>query len=270
MLINMELSKEEFINSFREPKLHGNVILDLNPFTKLNLALVGFLAAALIGDYYPRLIAIIICYIVTFVAGKDVFKKYTVSFHVVAGFIFFFIILANFAFREGETVYAEWWLLTFTKEGFLYGLKMALLITEVCACVMTFYVTTPMKDIMYSFEMLGMSRSASYTMLASMQSVIDLGKSTNTIMESQSARGVETTGKLTTRAKAFIPILFPLLLSAIAATEEKTIAMETRAFSSNLPSTHMYELRKTPIGEKLFCFLFDVVMIAWAVWSKVR
>ena len=27
----------EFIDSFRRPKLHGNFIMDLNPFSKLNL-----------------------------------------------------------------------------------------------------------------------------------------------------------------------------------------------------------------------------------------
>ena len=30
----------EFIDSFRRPKLHGNFVLDLNPFSKLNLCVL--------------------------------------------------------------------------------------------------------------------------------------------------------------------------------------------------------------------------------------
>ncbi len=49
-------------------------------------------------------------------------------------------------------------------------------------------------------------------------------------MESQSARGIETEGNVLVRSKAFLPVLGPVILSSIAATEERTITMETRAF----------------------------------------
>ncbi|MDD2971017.1 MAG: energy-coupling factor transporter transmembrane component T [Lachnospiraceae bacterium] len=259
-------SKEKFINSFRNAKLHGNFILDLNPFTKLNCAFAIFLGAALLGHYWTRLAVIIICYVINALSGKENFKRFVKLYSFVAFLFFFFLIGLNTCFRPGETLYWEWGIIGITKEGFFYGLSMALLINEICGSIMSFYMVTPMKDIMYSVERLGAPRAASYIMLASMQSIIDLGKSANTIMESQSARGVETSGNLKTRAKAFVPILFPLFLGAIAGTEEKTVAMETRAFSANRKPTHMYELRKTPALEKVFCVFLDLVVIISVVW----
>ena len=75
-----------------------------------------------------------------------------------------------------------------------------------------------MKDLMYAIEMLGVSHSASFVVLSAMQTITDLGKTANVIMDSQSARGIETSGGLKTRFKAFIPILGPLVLGAIGST----------------------------------------------------
>lgn len=58
----------------------------------------------------------------------------------------------------------------------------------------------------------------------------------------------------------------PLVLGAIGSTEEKTIAMETRAFSSHKHTTHIYELRKTPLWEKAGCILLDIAFVAALVW----
>ena len=140
------------------------------------------------------------------------------------------------------------------------------LVMVVVAAVMLFYNITPMKDLMHAIEMLGVSHSASFVVLSAMQTITDLGKTANVIMDSQSARGIETTGNLKTRFKAFIPILGPLVLGAIGSTEEKTIAMETRAFSSHKHTTHIYELRKTPLWEKAGCILLDIAFVAALVW----
>lgn len=259
-------SKDEFINSFRQPKLHGNVIMDLNPFTKLGVAVGAVIAAGALGHYWIRVAVIAFCFLVVFLAGKTAAKRFLFLYLRVAPILLFFLIVLNTAFRPGDTVYWEWWIIGITKEGFLYGLAIALLITGICGVIMTFYIVTPTKDLMFALEKLGVSRSASYICLASLQSITDLGKSAKTIMESQSARGVETAGSLAVRFKALIPVLFPLLLGSIAATEEKTVAMETRAFASSVTSTHIYELRKTPAAEKIICILFDLAVIALVVW----
>lgn len=261
--------QEAFIRSFLEPKSHNNFVLDLYPFSKLDLSLILLFGGALLGRYWSRLAVILLCFLINACAGREVFRRFIRLYIPVAGVLFLFLLVLNAAFQPGETVYWEWWIIEVTREGFFKGLSMGLLITEICGAIMTFYMITPMKDLTYAIEKAGVSRSASYILLASMQSVTDLGRTAHVIMESQSARGVETTGSLKIRFKALIPILFPLLLGSIAATEEKTVAMETRAFASKARATHTYELRPVPVWEKALCVVADLAVIAAVVWRFV-
>ena len=95
-----------------------------------------------------------------------------------------------------------------------------------------------------------------------MQAITDLGESSKVIMDSQKARGIETEGGLISRMKAFIPIIGPLVLGAISNTEEKSIAMDARAFSAPVKHTFLRELRKTPAAEKAAIILIDIALVA--------
>lgn len=107
-----------------------------------------------------------------------------------------------------------------------------------------------------------MFHEVSYIVLASFQTITDLKKNTAQIMESQKARGIETEGSVIRRIKAFFPILGPLVLGAISSTEEKSIAMDARAFSVKCSHTFLRELRPVPVYEKLIVILADVLLLA--------
>jgi energy-coupling factor transporter transmembrane protein EcfT len=121
---------------------------------------------------------------------------------------------------------------------------------------------------MYSLEKKGVSHTVSYIMLASFQTIKDLKKTTNTIMESQKARGIETEGSVKNRMKAFFPVLGPLILGAISGTEEKLIAMDARAFSVECPHSFLRELRPVPFYEKIITAVVDIFALA-AVAYKI-
>ena len=59
-------------------------------------------------------------------------------------FLIVFTTVLNLLFYNGETVYAEWWIFTITKEGILFSvflvIRLVLLIT--CSSLLT-YTTTP-------------------------------------------------------------------------------------------------------------------------------
>lgn len=158
-------NKEEFINSFLQSKLHGNFILDLNPFTKINLSVAAILGGALLGSYWSRFAVIVLCILVTGLAGRKAARQFLSLYGKVAPILLFFLICLNTAFRPGTTVYWEWWIIGITKEGFLYGLSIALLITSICGVIMAFYIVTPTKDLMFALEKMGVSRSVSYICL---------------------------------------------------------------------------------------------------------
>ncbi len=67
---------------------------------------------------------------------------------------------------------------------------------------------------------------------------------TDKIMSAQKARGADfETGKLTERAKALLPILVPLFVSAFRRADELAIAMESRCYHGGEGRTRMKVLR---------------------------
>src|SRR5699024_1144408 len=67
---------------------------------------------------------------------------------------------------------------------------------------------------------------------------------TNKIMQAQAARGSDfETGSLIKRAKALIPILIPLFVSAFRRADELAVAMECRCYNGGENRTRMRELK---------------------------
>lgn len=54
----------------------------------------------------------------------------------------------------------------------------------------------------------------------------------NTIMDAQRSRGLETEGNLITRAKSFLPLISPVVMSSLINTRERAIALEIRGFEA--------------------------------------
>ena len=78
----------EFIDSFRRPKLHGNFIMDLNPFSKLNLCALIAAFAGLAGGVASSVAAILLYLAITAAAGC--LKKFWGHFKSGRTFIFLY------------------------------------------------------------------------------------------------------------------------------------------------------------------------------------
>ncbi len=92
---------------------------------------------------------------------------------------------------------------------------------------------------MLELEKHKMSPRATFIIMTTFQMIPQMTESSKTIQNAQKARGIENEGKLITRAKAFLPMLMPLLLSAFTMAEEKTLALETRGFNCSAPKTRV-------------------------------
>ncbi len=199
-------------------------------------------------------------------ASKRIFTSLSLL-SVLFFFIFLFVLRA--IFFPGEQIIFEFGIIQVSVESILSGLNFSLLVVVICGVVILFNVITPLKDLMFCIEKLGASAEVSYIFMAAMQQIADLKKSAVTIMESQSARGIETEGNVLVRSKAFLPVLGPVILSSIAATEERTITMETRAFYAPAKNTHIYWLAPMTNTEKTAAIFLVVAMITAIVLKVV-
>ena len=92
-----------------------------------------------------------------------------------------------------------------------------------------------------------------------------LSEETEKIMNAQKARGADfETGGILKRAKAMIPILVPLFISAFRRADELAEAMEARCYRGGEGRTKMKESRITAYDVRA-CVIFAVCMVILAV-----
>lgn len=249
----------DFVEKYRQPKRTGNIICDLNPFSKLNLMLVLGLAPFIVQNYIFGFCMVGFFILASALAGC--FKSFFSLYWKVLILFGVFLFAVKAAFSPGEHVLWQKWGICVTTESIASGLNIVSLVLAFSGAFILFVKTTPMEDLTYAMEQKGMSHMVSFAILSSFQTITDLGQNAQIIMESQKARGIETEGNLFQRAKAYIPVMGPLVLNAISSTEEKSIAMDARAFSAPIEHTFLSELPKVTTEEKVVIALFDIVFV---------
>ena len=89
----------------------------------------------------------------------------------------------------------------------------------------------------------------------------------NTIMDAQRSRGLETEGNLITRAKSFLPLISPVVMSSLINTRERAIALEIRGFEAGQKKTYLRE-GKMKTSDRMLCLVMAVV-IAGAIVVRI-
>ena len=88
-----------------------------------------------------------------------------------------------------------------------------------------------------------------------------LTEETDKIMSAQKARGADfETGNLLQRAKALIPILVPLFVSAFRRADELAVAMESRCYHGGEGRTRMKQLKYTRLD--LIAYILGILFLA--------
>lgn len=258
---------ETFINSYRSPQLSKNWLLNLNPLNKINIYIALGLITLFFQHWQVNVVITLVFILLAVAAGC--FKSFIGPFLKLGLVIgpFFFIVRA--IFWPGENMIFNYGIINITQEGIDLGIQYATIMLVVCGILVLCTVTIKAEDLTYSLEKIGVPHNVSFMILSSLQLIIDLKDKTKVIMDSQRSRGIETEGNVFVRIKAFVPVLSPLFLGAISGAEEKTIAMDARAFSSANPNTHLRFLRPTPASEKILVILVDILILGLIILGVV-
>ncbi|RRD95869.1 energy-coupling factor transporter transmembrane protein EcfT [Clostridiales bacterium COT073_COT-073] len=248
-----------FIEKYNQPWTSGNPIRDLNPLSKLNLMIVLGLSPFVVQNYVYGFGMALLFIIISILAGC--FRSFFSLYWKVLLLFGFFLFLVKAAFSPGEHVIFQIWGIRVTYESIFSGLNIVSLVLAFSGAFILFVKTTPMDEFTYMLEQKGVSHVVSFIILSSFQTITDLGQNAKIIMESQKARGIETEGNVFQRAKAYLPVIGPLILNAISSTEEKSIAMDARAFSAPVKHTYLMELPKPSIKEKIIVLGLDIIFV---------
>ena len=165
-------------------------------------------------------------------------------------FILLFTGVINLFYGSGEPL-VQFWFFKITANGIRTAVFMVLrIMLLVCGTFLLTYTTSPLQltdGLEKLFAPLKVIRFPVHE-LAMMMSIAlrfipTLIEETDKIMSAQKARGASfDTGKLTQRAKALIPLLVPLFVSAFRRADELATAMECRCYHAGEGRTRMKEL----------------------------
>ncbi|MFE6166676.1 energy-coupling factor transporter transmembrane component T [Viridibacillus arvi] len=240
-----------------------NPIINLHPLTKLYFSLFVTISVIIIPSYIFAFTWFPILLVIAIIAGvgKQYLDIVVKALVLLLGIVF----LMQLFFYPGDQVIGEWWIFEATKEGLQYGLVLTSRVLAMGSAFILFFRITEIRDFVKALEDLGMPPMGAYIVLSTLQIIPEMRRQAHTIMEAQKTRGVETEGSLLIRAKAFIPILTPLILSSIASTEERAITLESRAFSAPTKKTSLHKLKKSS-SDRTIPIVLLILMISLIIW----
>lgn len=186
--------------------------------------------------------------------------------------ILIFTFVLNIFFLEGETPIFDWWIIHLTKEGILnavlYSIRLVLLVMGSSLLTLTTApvvltdglerLLSPLKVIHFPAHELAMM------MTIALRFIPTLLEETDKIRNAQMARGTDfETGNLINRAKAMIPLLVPLFVSAFRRAGDLAMAMEARCYHGGEGRTRLRVLRFTLAD--LWAALITLALVAVCV-----
>ncbi len=158
----------------------------------------------------------------------------------------------NIFFTAGETVLLQFGFITITREGVVRAVFMMVrILMLVSATFLLTYTTSPialtdgLESLMSPLKKIKLPvHELSMMMCIALRFIPTLIEETDKIMSAQKARGADfESGSIIDRAKALIPILVPLFISAFRRADELATAMECRCYQGGDGRTKMKLLR---------------------------
>ena len=106
------------------------------------------------------------------------------------------------------------------------------------AALFTVIQTTPTAQLMHALAERGLPRSIEFILLMALQIIPDMKLRADAILEAQQSRGL-VIHSLPSRIRALVPLIGPLVVGALVDVEERSMALELRAFAATNRPTRM-------------------------------
>ena len=228
----------------------GNSILHrLDPRTKILLTAMYivalFLAKQLVG-YGIMMVVLASAIAVSKVKLKTIFRglRPIMVIIIITAFL-------NLFWTPGQTIW-KWGFLNLTVEGIWSAVFMVLRISMLILCTFLLtYTTSPilltdgLENLMGPLKKIHVPvHELSMMMSIALRFIPTLIEETDKIMSAQKARGADfDTGGLMDKAKALIPLLVPLFISAFRRADELAVAMECRCYHGGEGRTRLRQLK---------------------------
>ena len=220
----------------------------LDPRTKLVLVIV-YIVALFLAKWFVSYV-VVAAFLAMVIAMSRIRLKVVLKNLKPLLFIILLTAVLNLFYGQGEPT-AQFWIFKITKSGLENAIFMVLRITMLIAgTFLLTYTTSPialtdaMEILFGPLKKLKVPvHEMSMMMSMALRFIPTLIEETDKIMSAQKARGADfETGNLFQRAKALLPLLVPLFVSAFRRADELAVAMECRCYHGDEGRTRMKQL----------------------------
>jgi len=228
-------------------------IHNMDPRMKFFYVIVIFIAAVMFSKIIP--LAVLFLMQLPFVFLARVQKQWLRSLRgaaFLAAFIFIINIVTTF-FTKGYTLP-----IVDVENAVAMTLRFVVLVESFSV----FFLTTSPDHLGLALEQSRVPYEFAFAFTTAVRFVPVLAEEAQTIMDAQKARGLELEkGNMMKRIRNYIPVLIPLIVSAIRRSLELAEAMESRAWGASKKRTNLYAL-KLHKGDYTLLAMSIIVLVA--------
>jgi energy-coupling factor transport system permease protein len=236
-------------------------IHNLDPRMKFAYVCGVFVAAILFGSVIP--LAALFLMQIPFVLLARVQKQWLRSLRgalFLAGFIFLVNIASSFL-TNGYVLTA-----VNVESAFAMTLRFVVLVESFSV----FFLTTSPDHLGLALEQSHVPYEFSFAFTTAVRFVPVLAEEAQTIMDAQKARGLELEkGNFMKRIRNYVPVLIPLIVSAIRRSLELAEAMESRAWGATKKRTNLYALKLHRCDFALLAITVGILVLTIYVYLYV-
>jgi energy-coupling factor transport system permease protein len=201
----------------------------LNPLTKALAATAESLGAFLIGGYFGPLaillLAVLPSAVVAGLAGRLIRISALLTLPIAIS-----VVLVSVFTRAGSTVLFSIGPFDATAEGVDFAGQTLVRLFAISTAIGLFGLTTDPRSFVLDLERRGLSPRFAFVALATLEAVPAMVERAGVIAAAQRARGLDTEGSVRARLRGILPLVGPVILSSLTEVEERSLALEVRAF----------------------------------------
>ena len=245
----------------------GDSILHrLDPRAKILISILSIVVIFLAKNIYAFILVTAFAIILAAISGVPA-KVILRGIRPIA-YVIIFTSVINIFFVRGQTPLLEFYFIKIYPEGLINAVFIALrvIVLIVSTSLLLTYTTTPisltdgLEQLLSPLAKIKIPvHEFSMMMTIALRFIPTLIEETEKIMNAQKARGADfSSGGLIKRAKALIPIMVPLFVSAFRRADDLASAMESRCYTGGKGRTRMNVLHASPRD-----FIFALAVIAF-------
>ncbi|MBE6038324.1 MAG: energy-coupling factor transporter transmembrane protein EcfT [Anaerofustis stercorihominis] len=243
----------------------------LDPRTKIMITLLYIVFIFTVKSFVGYIAAFV--FLVLAITMSKIPVSYIIKGLKPIMFIVSLTIIINILWTKGENLLFSLGFIKIYMEGVIVAAKMGIRLMLLVSTTSIMTLSTSTIDLTDGMEMLMrkvplLKRSAhdvSMMMSIALRFIPTLQEETDRIMKAQKSRGADfDSGNIIAKAKAMLPILIPLFVSAFQRAGELAMAMEARCYQGGEGRTRMKQLSYTKLDGIAYAvaFVFYALMFA--------